>query len=59
MLGVAAVVASTSLMVVLVTHDHRAAAYGDRILTLRDGRIVDEVEGGAPGATVVRLPRRV
>jgi len=44
--------------VVLVTHDHRAAAYGDRILTLRDGRIVDQVEGGVRRATVTRLPRR-
>ncbi|HUE31057.1 MAG TPA: ATP-binding cassette domain-containing protein, partial [Verrucomicrobiae bacterium] len=45
--------------VLLVTHDHRAAAYGDRILTLRDGRIVDQVEGGTGRATVTRLPRRV
>jgi putative ABC transport system ATP-binding protein len=30
--------------VVLVTHDARAAAYGDRILTLRDGCVVDEIE---------------
>lgn len=30
--------------VVLVTHDLRAAAYGDRMLTLRDGVIVDEIE---------------
>ena len=29
--------------VILVTHDLRAAAYGDRLITLRDGRIVDEV----------------
>jgi len=29
--------------IVLVTHSHIAAAYGDRIITLRDGRIVDEV----------------
>ena len=25
--------------VVMVTHDHRAAAYGDRIVTLRDGKV--------------------
>ena len=31
--------------VVLVTHDLRAAAYGDRMITLRDGRIIDEVTG--------------
>jgi putative ABC transport system ATP-binding protein len=29
--------------IVLVTHSHIAAAYGDRIITLRDGQIVDEV----------------
>ena len=29
--------------VVLVTHSEIAAAYGDRIITLRDGRIVDDV----------------
>jgi putative ABC transport system ATP-binding protein len=28
--------------IVLVTHDARAAAYGDRIVTLEDGRVVDE-----------------
>jgi putative ABC transport system ATP-binding protein len=33
----------TGLTVVLVTHDLRAAAYGDRMVALRDGRIVDEV----------------
>jgi len=33
----------TGLTVVLVTHDLRAAAYGDRMVTLRDGRVVDEV----------------
>jgi putative ABC transport system ATP-binding protein len=29
--------------VILVTHDLRAAAYGHRLITLRDGRFVDEV----------------
>ena len=33
----------TGLTVVLVTHDVRAAAYGDRMIALRDGRIADEV----------------
>ncbi len=36
---------STGVTVVLVTHDLRAAAYGDRMITLRDGRIIDEVTG--------------
>ena len=34
---------ATGLTVVLVTHDLRAAAYGDRMITLKDGRVVDEV----------------
>jgi putative ABC transport system ATP-binding protein len=29
--------------IVLVTHDARAAAYADRILVVRDGRLVDEI----------------
>jgi putative ABC transport system ATP-binding protein len=29
--------------VVLVTHDARAAAYGNRIITLKDGTIIDEL----------------
>ena len=33
----------TGVTVVLVTHDLRAAAYGDRMITLRDGKIIDEV----------------
>jgi len=33
----------TGLTVVLATHDLRAAAYGDRMIALRDGRVVDEV----------------
>jgi putative ABC transport system ATP-binding protein len=41
--------------VVLVTHDVRAAAYGDRLITLRDGRIVDEVSNATRSARVVEL----
>jgi putative ABC transport system ATP-binding protein len=37
----------TGVTVVLVTHDLRAAAYGDRMITLRDGRIIDEVTAPA------------
>jgi putative ABC transport system ATP-binding protein len=36
------------LTVVLVTHDLRAAAYGDRMITLRDGRAIDEVSPHRP-----------
>jgi putative ABC transport system ATP-binding protein len=35
----------TGVTVVLVTHDLRAAAYGDRMITLRDGQIIDEDTG--------------
>ena len=35
----------TAQTVVVVTHDARAAAYGDRIVTMRDGRIVDTLNG--------------
>ncbi len=40
------------LTVVLVTHDHLAAAYGERIVTLADGRVADDVRvnGAAPRA---------
>jgi putative ABC transport system ATP-binding protein len=34
--------------IVLVTHSHLAAAYGDRIITLRDGQIVDEMMNRPP-----------
>jgi putative ABC transport system ATP-binding protein len=36
--------------VVLVTHDARAAAYGERVITLKDGRLVDE----SPSAATAR-----
>ena len=32
--------------IVLVTHDARAAAYADRVLVVRDGRLLDEIELG-------------
>jgi putative ABC transport system ATP-binding protein len=44
--------------VLLVTHDNRAAAYGDRIITLRDGRIVDVVERRTSRPDVVPLKKR-
>jgi putative ABC transport system ATP-binding protein len=43
--------------VILVTHDVRAAAHADRLITLRDGRIVDEVKSARAGAKVVSLRR--
>jgi putative ABC transport system ATP-binding protein len=31
---------------ILATHDARAAAYADRVLVMRDGRIIDSIELG-------------
>jgi putative ABC transport system ATP-binding protein len=46
--------------IVLVTHDARAAAYADRVLVVRDGGIVEEIELGRrrdheAGPLIVRL----
>lgn len=43
--------------VILVTHDLRAGAYGDRLITLNDGRIVDEVLGPRLAPKVTPLHR--
>jgi putative ABC transport system ATP-binding protein len=43
--------------VMLVTHDNRAAAYGDRIIVLNDGRIVDEIDTQGSKAQVVSIAR--
>ena len=43
--------------VLLVTHDLRASAYGDRMITLRDGRIVDEIRTRVR-SSVTSLPER-
>ena len=32
--------------IVLVTHEARAAAYADRVLVVRDGRLIDEISLG-------------
>ena len=40
----------TRQTVVMVTHDARAAAYGNRIITLKDGRVVSDLADSA-GAT--------
>jgi putative ABC transport system ATP-binding protein len=44
--------------VIMVTHDPAAAAHADRLITLRDGRIVHE---GAPGSAsdVIELMKRI
>ena len=38
--------AERGVAVLLVTHDPRAAAYADRVLTLKDGKIVPDASGG-------------
>jgi putative ABC transport system ATP-binding protein len=40
----------TDRTVVMVTHEARAAAYGERIITLKDGRIVSDLADGAPAS---------
>jgi putative ABC transport system ATP-binding protein len=44
--------------VIMVTHDPEAATYADRLLTLRDGRIVGDA---APGTTdeVIELMKQL
>lgn len=37
---------SLNMSVIMVTHDPKAAAYGDRIITLKDGRLADILEVG-------------
>jgi putative ABC transport system ATP-binding protein len=43
------------LTLVLVTHDAQVASQAQRIITMRDGRIVDEMVGGEPAAGAARL----
>ena len=43
--------------VLLVTHDLRAAAYGDRMITLRDGAVVDEVSSLRRSVPIERIRR--
>jgi len=40
----------TQRTVMMVTHDARAAAYGSRIITLKDGRVVSDLADGARAA---------
>jgi putative ABC transport system ATP-binding protein len=40
--------------VLMVTHDSRLASWADRVLVLRDGRVVDEVSAEAEPEAVVR-----
>lgn len=42
-----------AVTVALVTHSHRAATYADRVVTVRDGRIEDDVDSREP-----KLPPR-
>ncbi|MFM1641279.1 MacB family efflux pump subunit [Aeromonas salmonicida] len=40
--------------IILVTHDMAVASHADRIITLRDGRVLED--SGKPATTTVRLP---
>jgi len=42
--------------VMMVTHDPRMAAYADRIIFLKDGRIVDQTKLGAAAPSAARKP---
>ena len=48
----AALSSQLGLGVLLVTHDSRLASWADRVLVLRDGRILDEVAPATPGEAV-------
>ncbi|CAM3670462.1 ABC transporter ATP-binding protein [Nocardiopsis rhodophaea] len=41
--------------IVMVTHDPVAASYADRVVFLRDGRLVDEVYGPSAETVLDRL----
>ena len=43
--------------IVMVTHDPKAASYADRVVFLKDGRIVDELKLGGRGETAKILER--
>lgn len=45
--------------VVMVTHDPRIAAYADRIIFLKDGRIVDETRLNANGSAEVESVKKI
>ena len=51
------VVEDGNCSVLMVTHDPRAAAHGDRMILLRDGRIEDELKGATAGADVEVFPK--
>jgi putative ABC transport system ATP-binding protein len=38
------------LTVLMVTHDHKAAAYADQVITLSDGQVIEQVGAGTPAS---------
>jgi putative ABC transport system ATP-binding protein len=43
------VVADRKQTLVLVTHDHHAASFADRVVTMRDGLVVDDTKAEGVG----------
>jgi putative ABC transport system ATP-binding protein len=39
----------------MVTHDPRAASYADRVVFLKDGRIVHHLQNGTEGVSVSKI----
>jgi putative ABC transport system ATP-binding protein len=48
-------VRDTGQTIVMVTHEPSAAAYGDRVLFLADGRIVDQMDGPTEESVLDKL----
>ncbi|MDW8325406.1 MAG: ABC transporter ATP-binding protein [Anaerolineales bacterium] len=45
--------------IVMVTHDPRAASYADRVVFLKDGRLVDECRNRQDGRDLIRVAERL
>jgi putative ABC transport system ATP-binding protein len=47
--------AAAGTSIVLVTHEPRFATWADRVVFMRDGRVVDEPVGAAPPSPPVEV----
>jgi putative ABC transport system ATP-binding protein len=41
--------------IIIVTHDPRAASYADRVIFLKDGKVIHQLENGSDGVPVQRI----